>query len=145
MEEINLQFPTCDAVWRGEDLSISLCLQIIEHDQTPSQELWAADIFRIAMDQNEPLPRLDPAGQELLMFGLVYPIWCFSKDRDVFARLTNNTNGLFDSDPTPPEASAVSVGNMRTEPARRRGEIAKIAPLPSTSLKHMAWKLRDGK
>lgn len=90
MEEIDLQLPMCDAVWRSEKMPASLCLQMLEHDQTPGRELWASDIFRIAMDQNEPLPPLDPAGQELLMFGLQYPLWRFSKDQEMFARLTGD-------------------------------------------------------
>ncbi|KAH6877588.1 hypothetical protein BKA58DRAFT_77969 [Alternaria rosae] len=97
MEEIDLQLPMCDAIWRSKKMSASLCLQMIELDQTPSRELWASDIYRIAMDKNEPLPPLDPAGQELLMFGLQYSIWRFSKDQNMFARLSGDLGG-FDSD-----------------------------------------------
>jgi hypothetical protein len=98
MEEIDLQLPMCDAVWRSEKMSASLCLQMLEHDQTPGRELWASDIFRIAMDQNEPLPPLDPTGQELLMFGLQYPLWRFSKDQEMFARLTSEHEDPLDHD-----------------------------------------------
>lgn len=97
MEEIDLCVPTCDTVWRSEKLSVGLCLQMIEHDQTPSRELWVSDIFRIAMDSHESLPPLSPAGQELLMFGLQYPIWRFSKDRQMFARLTGQDKGALDT------------------------------------------------
>ncbi|KAJ4983884.1 C2H2 type zinc finger domain protein [Stagonosporopsis vannaccii] len=109
MEEIDLCLPTCDAVWRSGKLSASVCLQMIEHDQTPSRELWASDIFRIAMDSKESLPPLSPAGQELLMFGLQYPIWRFSKDREMFARLTGDRKEAFSCDPSlaAPETTAI--------------------------------------
>ena len=98
MEEIDLQLPMCDAIWRSKKMSPSLCLQMIEHDQTPSRELWASDIYRIAMDKNEPLPPLDPAGQELLMFGLQYSIWRFSKDHNMFTRLSGGLEGFSSDD-----------------------------------------------
>jgi hypothetical protein len=96
LEEIDLEFPMCDAVWRGEGMAPSLCLQIIEHDHTPGRELLASDMYRIALDQHEPLPPLDPFGQELLMFGLQYPIWRFSRDQKMFERLTGNEDRSFD-------------------------------------------------
>lgn len=112
MEEIDLWLPTCDAVWRGENLSASLCLQMIEHDQTPSRELWASDIFRIAMDSKERLPPLSPAGQELLMFGLQCPIWRFSKDREMFARLTGDGTETFDRDASIVESEDTTVPSV---------------------------------
>ncbi|OAL52691.1 hypothetical protein IQ07DRAFT_380732 [Pyrenochaeta sp. DS3sAY3a] len=112
MEEIDLCLPSCDAVWRGENLSASLCLQMIEHDQTPSRELWASDIFRIAMDSKERLPPLSPAGQELLMFGLQCPLWRFSKDREMFTRLTGGGIETFNRDASVAESEETTVPSV---------------------------------
>lgn len=116
MEEIDLWLPTCDTVWRNGNLSASLCLQMIEHDQTPNRELWASDIFRIAMDSKEQLPPLSPAGQELLMFGLQYPIWRFSKDREMFVRLTGDRKELFGYNHTPNVSEATALPAFDTTP-----------------------------
>ncbi|KAJ6282729.1 hypothetical protein J3E71DRAFT_380240, partial [Bipolaris maydis] len=94
LEEIDLQLPMCDSVWRSDQMPASLCLQMIKFDQTPGRHLWASDIYRIAMDQHESLPPLDPVGQELLLFGLQYPIWRFSKDQELFTRLVGSDEFL---------------------------------------------------
>ena len=92
LEEIDLEFPLCDAVWRADPLPPALCLQMIEHDQTPGRQLRASDIYRIALESREVHPPLDPAGQELLAFGLQYPVWRFSRDQEMFDRLTGGEN-----------------------------------------------------
>ena len=121
MEEIDIRFPMCDAVWRGDKLPAALCLQMLEHDQTPGRELWASDIYRIAMDANEPLPPLDPCGQELLMFGLQYPIWRFSKDQGLFARLTGPLDNSTDCESVniSSESAADALGNIGPDLDRR--------------------------
>jgi hypothetical protein len=90
LDEIDLKFPKCDAVWRGEKMDPIICLQMIESDQTIGRDLRASDIYRIALDREELLPPLDPSGHELLMFGLQSPIWRFSHDQDMFRRLTGH-------------------------------------------------------
>ncbi|KAK5215633.1 hypothetical protein LTR47_011343 [Exophiala xenobiotica] len=90
LEEIDLEFPMCDTVWHGERMVPSLCLQLIEHEQNPGRQMRASDVYRVAMDKEEALPPLDPCAQELLMFGLQYPVWRFSHDQDMFARLTGD-------------------------------------------------------
>lgn len=88
MEEIDLELPSCDAVWRAEKMSPQVCLHMIEHDRSPSRGIMASDIYRVALDSDEPLPPLDPAGHELLLFGLQWPVWRFSRDQKLFERLT---------------------------------------------------------
>ena len=88
LEEIDLELPSCDAVWRAEKMSPQVCLYMIEHDRTPSRDIKASDIYRIALDPDETLPLLDPSGHELLLFGLQWPLWRFSRDQKVFERLT---------------------------------------------------------
>jgi len=90
LEEIDLQFPMCDTVWRGEKMEPSLCLQMIDNDHTFGRDMWASDIYHIALDRNEALPPLDPPAHELLMFGLQYPVWRFSRDQNRFRRLLGN-------------------------------------------------------
>ncbi|KAH7070070.1 hypothetical protein FB567DRAFT_219099 [Paraphoma chrysanthemicola] len=90
LEEIDLCFPTCDSVWRGERMPSSLCIQLIDSDHSLGRELRASDVYRIAMDRKEPLPPLDPSGHELLMFGLQYPIWRFSRDESMLNQLVGN-------------------------------------------------------
>ena len=108
LEEIDLELPLCDAVWRGERLDPALCLQMIEHDKTPGRQMRASDIYRIAMDQNELLLPLDPIGHELLMFGLQYPIWRFSRDQKMFERLTRDETRNFGCKDTAKTAGLVS-------------------------------------
>ncbi|KIW68452.1 hypothetical protein PV04_04395 [Phialophora macrospora] len=96
MDEIDLTFPTCNAVWRSGPMAPGLCLQMIEHDRSPSAEMRASDVYRIAMDRHEPLPPLDPASHELLMFGLQWPLWQFSRDQEGFSRLTGQPIQAFD-------------------------------------------------
>ncbi|KIX92751.1 uncharacterized protein Z520_11603 [Fonsecaea multimorphosa CBS 102226] len=96
LEEIDLEFPMCDAVWRGERMPPSLCLQMIERERTPGRQMRASDIYRIAIDKHEDAVPLDPCGQELLMFGLQYQAWRFSHDQKMFARLTDDHTQQFD-------------------------------------------------
>jgi Fungal specific transcription factor domain/Fungal Zn(2)-Cys(6) binuclear cluster domain/Zinc finger, C2H2 type len=88
LEEIDLPFSTCDAMWRAEPMSTQACLHVIDHDRTPGAAFRASDVFRIALDPAESLPPLDPAGHELLLFGLQKAIWQFSHDHHTLARLT---------------------------------------------------------
>ena len=93
MEDIDLELPMCDAVWWGDKMPAQVCLQLIEHDRKPGRGLWASDLFRIAMNRDEPLPALDSAGFELLQFGLQWPLWRLSRDPYMFQRLTGSQHG----------------------------------------------------
>jgi hypothetical protein len=119
MEEIDLSFPTCDAVWRSGPMAPGLCLQMIEHDRSPSAEMRASDVYRIAMDRHEPLPPLDPASHELLMFGLQWSLWQFSRDQQVFSRLTGQAIKAFDlQDATRDTSSGSTASGTTTAPAK---------------------------
>jgi hypothetical protein len=117
LEEIDLELPMCDTVWRGTRMAPELCMQIIEHDQTPGRELRASDIYRIALDQHEPLPPLDPFGHELLIFGLQYPIWRFSRDQKMFERLTGSEDRSAGTDKpaTSPLSATILTGPESVE------------------------------
>lgn len=91
MEEIDLEFPMCDAVWRSKPMPPGICLQMIEHDQSPNTGLRASDVYRIAMERNETLPPLNATSHELLLFGLQWPLWQFSRDQKMFGRLTGQS------------------------------------------------------
>lgn len=144
LEEIDLEMPVCDAVWRGRRIPARAALEMIEHDRTPSGHMRASDIYRICMDQDEMLPPLDPVGHELLLFGLQWPIWRFSHDRDMFERLTGRktpavavdaASGLSDQ---PPEAPFLDIGSAWS---RRRSTVtSETDSLYSTSrrMRHLA-------
>jgi hypothetical protein len=70
LNEIDVSFPSCDAVWRATEMPVEACLHLIEHDRTPSKDLRASDIYAIALDPDEPLPPMNPLAHELLLFGL---------------------------------------------------------------------------
>lgn len=97
LEEIDLEFPSCNAVWRSRSMEPRVCLQIIDHERPPSSDMRASDIYRIAMDRLEPLPPLDPASQELLIFALQWPLWQFSRDRQMSNRLTGQPIQVFEA------------------------------------------------
>jgi hypothetical protein len=90
VEEFDLELPGSDAVWRSDQMPAHVSLQIIEQDKTLGRHLRFSDIYRIALDQNEPLPALEPSGNELLLFGLQQPVWQYSRDPKMFQRLTGN-------------------------------------------------------
>ena len=89
-EEIDLELPTCELVWSGESLDPGTCLLLIQQDRSLGRHLRFSDIYRIAMDQNEPLPALEPTSFELLLFALQGPLWRFSRDPRMFERLTGH-------------------------------------------------------
>ncbi|KAJ8117606.1 hypothetical protein OPT61_g1251 [Boeremia exigua] len=143
MEEIDLQLPTCEAVWRSENLSVSLCLQMIEHDQTPSRELWASDVFRIAMENKEPLPPLSPAGQELLMFGLQYPTWRFSRDKDMFARLKGDTEEAIGHDSPFSAAETKSSPSVHTTSRSARVRHTSLSAISDSEAHYLESTVRQ--
>ncbi|RGP71297.1 zinc finger protein [Fusarium sporotrichioides] len=84
LDEIDLEFPCCDAVWNGQqDLDPRVSLEMIEHDYTPSRNMRASDIYSILLERSEVLPPLEPGAHELLLFGLQPLIWRFSYDRQI--------------------------------------------------------------
>lgn len=80
LDEIDLSFPACDAVWRAIEMPVDACLYIIDHDRTPSRHLRTSDIYGIALDPDEALPTLDPTSHELLLFGLQRSLGRFAFD-----------------------------------------------------------------
>lgn len=85
--EIDLAFPSCDAVWNGHKMDASVCIQLIENDQTPGRDLDASEIYYIALDRGEDLPPMDPLGYELLALGLLWPTWEYSRNPTLLSRL----------------------------------------------------------
>ena len=86
MGEIDLVLPSCETVWRSEKLPPKLCLQLIENDKTPARDMKTSEIYRIALEKEEALPPLDPIGHELLAVGLLWPVWEFTRDEEMFLR-----------------------------------------------------------
>ncbi|GKU15805.1 unnamed protein product [Fusarium langsethiae] len=95
LDEIDLEFPCCDAVWNGQDLDPRVALEMIEHDCTPSRDMRASDIYSILLERDEVLPPLEPVAHELLLFGLQPLIWRFSYDRQI----AQNLGGELDMEP----------------------------------------------
>ncbi|KAK7214876.1 hypothetical protein V2G26_002879 [Clonostachys chloroleuca] len=85
--EIDLTFPSCDAVWNGEKMPPSVCIQLIENDRTPGRDLYASEIYQIALDIEEALPAMDPLSYELLALGLLWPSWEYSRNPRMLLRL----------------------------------------------------------
>ncbi|KAH6618827.1 hypothetical protein C7974DRAFT_400968 [Boeremia exigua] len=84
LEEIALEFPTCNSVFNGgADLEPRLALDIIEHYRTPNQHVRASDAFHVLLERNEILPPLEPGAHEILLFGLQSHVWRFSYDRQL--------------------------------------------------------------
>ena len=133
-EEIDLPFPTCDAMWRAEPMSVQACLHMIDHDRAPSANMLASDIFRVAMDPAETLPPLDPVAQELLIFGLQRPMWQFCHDPEVLTRLTGE-----DFDPQR------EICNSGGHPTSSKGEFSTTRqaslPLESQQIESSARKM----
>jgi hypothetical protein len=98
--EIDLAFPSCETVWRSEKLPPRLCLQLIESDKTPGRDLRASDIYRIALEKDEALPPLDPIGHDLLALGLLWPVWEFTRDQDLFLGQTDDEPRASTAPPT---------------------------------------------
>lgn len=90
LDEIDLELPSCESIWRGERLPAHVCLKVIEQDRTLGRNLRFSDIYRIALDRQEQLPALEASGHELLLFGLQCPVWRLSRDSEMFQRLTGN-------------------------------------------------------
>ncbi|KAH6952037.1 fungal-specific transcription factor domain-containing protein [Fusarium avenaceum] len=91
LDEIDLEFPCCDAVWSGQNLDPRVALEMIEHDCTPSRDMRASDIYFILLERDEILPPLEPVAHELLLFGLQSLIWRFSYDRQIAQTLGPET------------------------------------------------------
>lgn len=90
LDEVDISFPYCDAVWRAQKMSVEACLYMIDHDRTPGRQLRASDIYSIALDPDEALPALDPVAHELLLFGLQRSLGRFAYDHAALQRLTSS-------------------------------------------------------
>lgn len=107
LEEIALEFPTCNSVFNGAaDLEPRLALDIIEHHRTPNQGVRASDVFHVLLERNEILPPLEPVAHEILLFGLQSHVWRFSCDRQLLEHLTAGA----DADEDPDVGSDVTDG-----------------------------------
>lgn len=136
LDEIDLEFPACSAIWSGPAVSTRQALDIIDHDQRISpQPLLASDAFHIMMDRDEVLPPLEPLTHELLLFGLQQPLWRFSRDDRLFERLTGSSpvdmrNG---GGGGPAPGSLLSAGLAATRPRRRDSTVAETESLDTLS------------
>ncbi|KAJ8117586.1 hypothetical protein OPT61_g1247 [Boeremia exigua] len=89
LEEIALEFPTCHSVFNSSsNLDPRLALDMIEHHQTPNQNVRASDVLHVLLERNEILPPLEPGALEILLFGLQSHVWRFSYDRQLLEHLT---------------------------------------------------------
>ncbi|KAM0385637.1 hypothetical protein ACHAPY_000174 [Fusarium culmorum] len=112
LDEIDLEFPCCDAVWNGhQDMDPRVSLEMIEHDFTPSRNMRASDIYSILLERGEALPPLEPGAHELLLFGVQPLIWRFSYDRQI----AQNLGAEFDL-----ERVEIDDGDGQSPPKKRR-------------------------
>ncbi|KAH6689897.1 hypothetical protein F5X68DRAFT_260456 [Plectosphaerella plurivora] len=88
LDEVGLEFPSCDAVYNGSHLDPRLALDIIEHDRALSRDVRACDVYHILLETDEPLPPLEPVAHEILLFGLQPLVWRFSHDHQLLEGLT---------------------------------------------------------
>ena len=98
LDEIDIEFPCCDAVWNGEHMEPRVALEMIEHDCTPSRDLRASDLYYILLETDEILPPLEPVAHELLLFGLQPLVWRFSFDRPLADKIPASQEGGFDEE-----------------------------------------------
>jgi hypothetical protein len=89
-EEIDLELPYADSIWRGAPLPPEIFLAMVERDRASRLKQRFSDVVRIAFERDEAPSALDPLGHELLLFGLQQSVWRFSHDHDIFLRLTGN-------------------------------------------------------
>lgn len=81
-EEINIPLPF------GLYMTEMQRTDISSISSTRAGGLLFADLVRLALEPEEPLPGLRPVECELLLFGLQHEVWRFSHDSDLFTRLT---------------------------------------------------------
>ena len=98
LDEIDIEFPCCEAVWNGHNMEARVALEMIEHDCTPSRDLRASDLYYILLESDEVLPPLEPVAHELLLFGLQPLVWRFSFERPLADRLPVSQEPGFDDD-----------------------------------------------
>ncbi|KAG4444240.1 hypothetical protein IFR05_000337 [Cadophora sp. M221] len=94
-EEFDLELPGPDLVWGNEQMPANVCLQIIDQDKSLGRRVLFSDLHRIALDEEESLPAMEPIGSELLLFTLQPSVWRFSRDPQMFQRLTGKEMGYF--------------------------------------------------
>lgn len=82
-EEVNLDMPAPDLIWMGTDEA-----QVHRYIAMAPRGLPFCDLVRIAFDRSEALLGMEPAHYEMLLFGLQEPVWRFSHDPRLIARLT---------------------------------------------------------
>ncbi|KAH7355203.1 hypothetical protein BKA65DRAFT_395334 [Rhexocercosporidium sp. MPI-PUGE-AT-0058] len=92
-EEFDMELPGSDLVWGTEQMPANVCLQIIEQDKSLGRRVLFSDMHRIALDEEEPFPALEPIGSELLLFALQPSLWRYSRDPHMFQRLTGEEMG----------------------------------------------------
>lgn len=138
--EIDLTFPSCDAVWNGEKMPASVCIHLIENDRTPGRDLYASEIYYIALDSDETLPPLDPISYELLALGLLWPAWEYSRNPTLLSRLCGEKLSVPDELSVGgfSESSATISGSppsMHSDASRRPCDIRDYDHLDRTSRK----------
>ncbi|KAF2652917.1 hypothetical protein K491DRAFT_603861 [Lophiostoma macrostomum CBS 122681] len=138
--EIDLAFPSCDAVWNGQKMPPSVCIQLIENDRTPGRDLYASEIYHIALDGEETLPPMDPIGFELLALGLLWPTWEYSRNPTLLSRLCGRELSVPDELSTAlpaksPEDGSFSSAAQSCDAVSRRTEIRDYDHIDMTSRK----------
>ncbi|KAH8890175.1 hypothetical protein GQ53DRAFT_180915 [Thozetella sp. PMI_491] len=135
LAEIDLAFPSCDAVWKGEKMPASVCIHLIENDRTPGRDLYASEIYHIALDGEETLPPMDPLGYELLALGLLWPTWEYSRNPTMLLRLCGEELSLPDGLTESSVNLSASPQSANFDATRRPLEIRDYDHLDRTSRK----------
>jgi hypothetical protein len=86
-EEMNLGLPCSESIWLRNGSNEDQ-MPIINRNCVEEQNMWFSDLMRIALDRGEILPRLSPAGYELVLLTLQSQIWRFSHDHELLGRIT---------------------------------------------------------
>lgn len=119
MEEIEVTFPSCDAVWRADAMPAHACLHMIDHDRSPCRQLRASEVYLIALEPEEPLPVLEPVAHELLQFGLQGPLGRFRYGHTALPRLTGSSEWTAHQDSTNSSHPSVAAGSQPTRQSSR--------------------------
>lgn len=87
-EELNITLPCSDEEWTyvGPAWQTKM-VSLMERTEEVHQRLYFSDIYRILLDEDEILARIDPAHHRLLLLGLQSEVWRFCHDGQIFSRL----------------------------------------------------------
>jgi hypothetical protein len=87
-EELNITLPCSDEEWTyvGPAWQTKM-VSLMERTENLHQRLYFSDIYRILLEEDEILARIDPAHHRLLLLALQSEVWKFCHDGQIFSRL----------------------------------------------------------